>query len=176
MNVYTGIGSRDITREERESITEIATKLNNSGWLLYSGNAQGADITFQLASQGNYIAWLPFPGFNYKLFKPEYKKQVCELTEEAVNSVSRYHPAPDKLKSGHQLMMARNYHQVMGCPIKNLEASKLVVCCATPQGKSVRGGTGQAVRIAIDKGIPVINVRQNDWRGDLNAFFNSFYN
>jgi hypothetical protein len=168
MNIYTGIGSRDITYQEAQDIKEISSKLSNAGWTVYSGNAQGADIAFQLGSQGKYVTWLPFPGFNYQRFKPEYNKMVCDLSEEAKKSVSKYHPAPDKLKSGHQLMMARNYHQVMGCPQKSLAPSKLVICCATPQGNTCRGGTSQAVRVAIDKGIPWVNIRLPNWRSELN--------
>lgn len=45
MKSYAGIGSRDITPQEVLDIYKIANLLK--GYTLYSGNADGADISFQ---------------------------------------------------------------------------------------------------------------------------------
>ena len=54
---------------------------------------------------------------------------------------------------------ARNCYQVLG---KDLQSPSNFVLCWTPGG-AVTGGTGQALRIAIDRGIPVFNMGAPEW-------------
>lgn len=69
-----------------------------------------------------------------------------------------YHPSPANLTQGVRKIMARNYHQVMG--IDDYPPVSFVICCANYDENGVLGGTGQACRIAKDKGIPVYNLRE----------------
>ena len=48
---YTGVGSRNITSEERELIIEIAKFLGYKGFILRSGKANCADCAFALGSK-----------------------------------------------------------------------------------------------------------------------------
>ena len=44
---YAGIGSRDITNTEAVRIKTVAKQMARQNFILYSGNADGADIAFQ---------------------------------------------------------------------------------------------------------------------------------
>jgi len=58
--------------------------------------------------------------------------------------------------------MARNYRQIMG--VGKYPMVKCVICCANPTKDGVKGGTGQAVRIAKSISVPVFNVRDPMWK------------
>ena len=70
--------------------------------------------------------------------------------------------------------MARNYFQVHGDP-PHYPMVDFVVCCADrdlKDPKKVKGGTGQAVRMATKRGIPVFNIRYNRDRDRLLDYVN----
>lgn len=162
MRCYAGIGSRTLNHPEHEIIANIAKNLSQRGFWLYSGHADGADITFEKNSSSGVI-WLPWKGFNSKHdLLPEMKYRLVERTTETEESVNRFHPAPHTLSSGVRKLMMRNYHQIMGSV--EFPCVKFVVCCADPQDGGVKGGTGQAVRIANFHKIPVVNIRSSGWR------------
>lgn len=54
---------------------------------------------------------------------------------------------------GARKLQARNSHQVLGL---DLETPSEFIVCWTKNGKS-SGGTGQAIRIALDYGIPIFD-------------------
>ncbi len=158
MKAYTGIGSRTITQDEAERIAIIAECMSQAGLTLYSGNAEGADRTFQEASSSKFVAFIPWPGFG-----PTEKNGTYVVTGSdpaGMASVDQFHPRPQALTQGGRKLMARNYNQVMG--FQHLPKSEFVVCCADPADNkgNVKGGTGQAVRIALANGIPVFNIRK----------------
>ena len=161
IHTYAGIGSRDITDTENSTIVRLASLLQKRGYVLYSGNADGADIAFQYGCNGFGVSFLPWIGFNQHLHSKVIK--CHNITTDAYASVDMFHPAPEKLSKAARTLMARNYHQIHG--IYNLPRVDFVVCCATIKGDEVTGGTGQAVRIAKSLGIPVINLRDPLWEG-----------
>jgi hypothetical protein len=168
MIAYAGIGSRNITDRERNLLMKIAKELSKK-YILYSGNADGADIAFQEGSNGKCVVFVPWFYFNRE--KYDHEKAIFidpDITQENDESVQEFHPNADRLKPGARAMMRRNYHQVMGYEPHKLPKVKFVVCCAdtTPDG-GVKGGTGQAVRIAKSQGIPVINIRDMNWKEKL---------
>ena len=73
------------------------------------------------------------------------------------------HPSPNKLSDGGLDLMARNTFQVFG---KNLDTPVDFVLAWTSDGTD-KGGTGQAIRLAQGKGIPVINMFNDDWEAQL---------
>ena len=84
---YAGIGSRHITTKEKHIITKIADKLSNS-FILYSGNAEGSDITFQEGSQGQCVIMLPWKSFNENQFHGSYlDKCIVGDTPEGLASI-----------------------------------------------------------------------------------------
>jgi hypothetical protein len=160
---YAGIGSRDISDVESRLLTRIANYMSESGYVLYSGNADGSDIAFQRGCNGLGVAFLPWIGFNKELeSKVLYS---IKSTQDAYDSVKKYHPAPEKLGTGGTALMARNYHQIHG--IGELPLVDVVIYCASEGNGVVSGGTAQAVRIARDLGIPTINVRSKSFEGKI---------
>ena len=163
IKAYTGIGTRDSTDEDERNIKYISESLSEKGWTVYSGNAPGSDIAFQKYSSGNYVAWLPWKRFNYDEFDcKEGGALVVGHKLAGLKSIEKYHPNPSALKQGMRALMARNYYQIKGLGL--FPQSSFVVCCAVPTGNGVKGGTGQAVRIAQDLGLPIINIRQEGWK------------
>ena len=110
---------------------------------------------------------LPWKGFNKQGYNPADALGWFEVgqTPEGLESVSEYHPNPFGLSRGARSMMCRNYHQIHG--YGDLPMVSFVVCCADSSGLGVKGGTGQAVRIARDLDIPVINIREDRWQDKL---------
>jgi len=166
---YAGIGSREVTLGELVDIANISKTLAKMNFLLYSGNAPGADQAFQKGCDGKCVVYVPWDGFEINVFnyKTEaHKHFVMGRSEAGLAAINKYHPNPASLSTGGKALQARNWHQIAGVPPEFPQVS-LVVCCATPKGNGVEGGTGQAVRIANDLKIPVVNIRKDSWRADL---------
>lgn len=178
---YAGIGSRNITEVEEARIISIANILQLKGLTLYSGNANGSDIAFQKGSNGKCVIMLPWKGFNINEY--DYNKNAIdhiivnprnkEQHKEAYESVSKFHPKPESLTQASESFMARNFYQVNG--FGKYPKVSIVICCADPVNKkgNVKGGTGQAVRIALKWGIPVINLRDEGWFEKIKTYLNS---
>lgn len=163
ITAYAGIGSRTITKEERETIIKIANFLSELGYVCYSGNAVGSDDAFQEGSNKRCVSYVPWNGFNAHLTSSEIH---CPYINTAgFQSVDKFHPAPEKLNDKARRLMARNYHQVMG--IFGYPPVDFIVCCATPKGDFCDGGTAQALRIANHFNIPWINIRTENWKSEL---------
>lgn len=155
--IYAGIGSRETPPEVLELMTQLAGRLEQEGWLLRSGGAPGADSAFEVGVRDprNRAIYLPWPGFQGK--QPGggfFDAQRLPGWQEALATVEQYHPAPDRLSRGGRALMARNAMQVMG-PALNRPADLIVAW--TPEGR-VTGGTGQALRMALDQGIQIRNL------------------
>lgn len=131
-------------------MTEVARKLGNLGYTLYSGGADGADNAFEIGSPHKRI-FLPWDGFagrytdGASYIVPPYREDIVKL----------YHPAGDRLKPGALKLMSRNSYQVLG---PDLKSPVDFVVCWTKDGKA-SGGTGQAIRIAESLGIPIFNLK-----------------
>jgi hypothetical protein len=159
---YAGIGSRETPPEICDEMTKLAGILESScGYTLRSGNATGADQAFAsgvsdcLASAEIWLPWADFE-MRFRLNKkPNHLYRVLNPTRDkaALASVIKYHPKPEELTEKGCLFMARNFRQVIGID----EPNSSFIVCWTAEGK-VRGGTGQAMRIAKDFRIPIINM------------------
>ena len=167
MKSYAGIGSRNITDAERENIILVAKVMAKAGWLLYSGNADGADIAFQEGSDGKCVIMLPWLKFNQDKYDYTFSRDHFEVgeTKDGEKSVEKFHPNPSALKRGGKSLMCRNYHQIYG--YKHYPKVSVVICCANEKNGKVQGGTGQAVRIAQDSNIKIINIRASGWKDEL---------
>lgn len=169
MRAYAGIGSRKLSAPEQTVIYKLSAQLSHK-FVVYSGNANGADITFQRGSGSNCIVFLPYYKFNineYDAWKHSIDCFVVGESEEGIKAANELHPAPHNLNWKSMPMMARNYHQIMG--YKQYPIVEFVVCCADrDKHGNIIGGTGQACRIADREGIPVINIRDKNWNDELN--------
>jgi hypothetical protein len=164
MIYYTGIGSRETPEDVLVTIDLIAMYLGMAKkFTLRSGGADGADAAFEKgcdAIKGTKEIFLPWQGFNHN------ESPLFEIPEAAYPLTARYHPAWHNLKTPVRRLMARNAQQVLG---KNLDCPSAFVVCWTPDGctshetrSHATGGTGQAISIASESGIPVINLRNED--------------
>jgi hypothetical protein len=148
---YAGIGSRKTPLPVLVAMRAIGKDLAERGWLLRSGGALGADSAFEegcdvaSGSKEIFLPWIQFNGHTSVLHNPSL---------EAYRMAKEFHPAWDKLTTGAQKLMARNSHQVFGPDLNN--PVKMLICW-TPNG-SGEGGTGQAIRIAREFDIPVIDL------------------
>jgi hypothetical protein len=161
MLYYTGIGSREITPEETHKITVIASKLSKK-FVVYSGNAEGSDITFQLGSQGKCVIYLPWYSFNREVYNTNNSIAHFDVGDTTIGNeyARKYHKGYSSLTKGGKRMMCRNTHQVLG--YKDYPRTSFVVYCASLIGGVPKGGTAQAVKIAWALGIPTFNIRTNE--------------
>lgn len=157
--IYAGIGSRETPEPVQKLMFKIAGLLAKKGYVLRSGAANGADTAFELgcnALGGKKEIWLPWKGFNDHEDTGLYPNPGhFAKAEIALEHWSR-------LSQGAKRLHARNVGQVLG---SNLETPVDFVLCWTPDGAvdrsecgSKTGGTGTAIKLASDAGIPVINL------------------
>jgi hypothetical protein len=151
MSSYAGIGSRETPRKALKAIRELAEELSEQGHVCRSGGAPGADTAFLDASWPNHEIFLPWPGFENCA---DADATLIEPMRGAFEIAKKYHPAWHGLTQGGMRLHARNSHILLG---KDLTDPVDFVICWTPLGK-IAGGTGQGMRIALDRGIPIINL------------------
>lgn len=146
-NLYAGIGDVETPKEILDLMTLAAKAFADKGFTLRSGGAIGADVAFEKGC-----------GTNKQIFRA---KDCTEAANEAANEAakemtSKYHPAWDKCNDYARNLHGRNCQILLGRDVTNPEPVKFVLCW-TKDGKDT-GGTGQAIRIATDVGIPVYNL------------------
>ena len=163
---YAGVGSEDTPQDVLDNMTALAAELEKEGYVLRSGGAPGADTAF---SNGVSNAK------NKKIyFKEDIEHNIYGTAEQADKILEETHPAAQKLKPGTwaRQLLARDNYQVFG---DQLDSPAAFVICWTNDGvtsyeqtTATTGGTGQAIRVASRKGIPVINMKDSNWREKLN--------
>lgn len=157
--IYTGIGSRKTPPNILAMMAKIAHCLDENGFTLRSGGAEGADTAFDKWSLNKRL-YLPWQGWNGRYSHME------RPSEAAFEVASKLHPAWDKLSYTHRALHARNVHQVMG---DDLNTPSSFVLCWTPDGATGSttyhtGGTGQAIRTASAYRVPVYNLCKKEHR------------
>ena len=151
MKYYAGIGSRKTPPHILDLMTHVAKYMSNLDWVLRSGAAEGADTAFENGAGG----------------LKEIFTANSHIPQEAMDTVERYHPAPDYLTPYVKKLMARNAMQIFG---SNMNTPVSFVICWTPDGANgtskpttrVSGGTGQAIRIAAANNIDVLNLADEE--------------
>jgi ribA/ribD-fused uncharacterized protein len=168
---YAGIGARETPPAEIARMEAIGALLQRQGWTLRSGGAAGADSAFergadraaqeagQAARKEIYIPWNGFQGRSDR--EPGVVlASALPKAREALEMAKRFHPAWERLSDGARGLQSRNSHQLLG---RALDDRSGVVICWT-EGGAIKGGTGQALRIAHDLGVPVLNLGDPRWR------------
>lgn len=152
---YAGIGSRETPKPILEKMVKIAEYLESIGYTLNTGEADGADKAFRNSVKDKN---------NKNIFTASMSSPTTLAIAEEIHP--NWSAVGDKGRSFH----ARNTHQVFG---KNLDKPVDFVLMWTQDGKTgygknrPQGGTGQAVEMAVRKGIPVINLANPTWRQEL---------
>jgi hypothetical protein len=169
VKVYTGVGSRKTPVEIQDMMTRVAEDLGDDGWLLRSGGAGGADRAFEMGSDNVYgpkEIYLPWEGFSF--CRRNHTKPCQHLftigvnanwTAEATEIAKKLHPNWNALTVGGAACHIRNVMQVLGA---TLDKPADVVICWTPRGRT-EGGTATAIKLALEREIPVINLGGNYW-------------
>jgi hypothetical protein len=132
-----------------------------------SGGANGADTAFEQGKEtflptlpGSSLwkeIYLPWVGFNNN--PSELHPRNYPFTEQEMELSAQLHPAWDKCSPSAKLMHQRNLRQLIGCEAiagQQVVGSKFMVCWT--ESGAVKGGTGQAIRIASAFQIPIINL------------------
>lgn len=171
---YAGIGSRDTPRDVLSRINKLAQRLALLGFTLRSGGAKGADLAFEngsIKNNGNEEIYLPYQYFNHN------PSDLYEITPQALSLAEKYHPNWSSVTEKNRNYHARNSYQVLGF---NLDSPSLFIACWTEDGceqqsqRTIKtGGTGQAISIANDYGIPVFNLRNPDALSRMADFLKS---
>ena len=156
--IYAGIGARETPPAVLDLMTRLARQMELDGWLLRSGGARGADAAFEAGVQdpSKRAIYLPGASFNQRNAGPGGYVDSTRLPgwEQALATVEQYHPAPERLSPFARNLMARNAMQVMG---PSMDRPADLIVAYTPGG-AVVGGTGQALRMAGEIGIPIRNL------------------
>lgn len=151
--IYAGIGSRETPEEILSEFTSFADWLSQrSDFICATGGALGADTAFINGAEKVHN-WLPFTGYN------GYRSLMPDVNIESLAMAKKYHPNWKACGGGAMMMHARNCNIVLG---KDLNKPVKFILCWTKNGE-VTGGTGQALRIAEDFNIPVINLGSGNY-------------
>lgn len=146
---YAGIGSRETPDHVLDIMFKIGKSFASKGLLLRSGGAEGADIAFE---KGCDMA-----KGQKEIFYPTNNKGVIvseDVMQEAIILAGQVHPAWHRCSDYVQRLHARNCMQILG---KDLKTPADFVVCWTKDGGPT-GGTGQAIRLAMSKQIPIYNL------------------
>ena len=155
---YAGIGSLDTPEDVIASMQQLAGYLEDKGYTLQT---EEADRAFA-------------PGCEIKRLIPAADAGAKELTLDMAREI---HPAPWILPLSSKRLLARTALQIYGA---GLDTPVDFVLCWTKDGceteAALTAETGeprQAIAIAARKGIPVINLRNGNWRDKLKAAISS---
>lgn len=156
---YAGIGSRNTPDVILKKIRLFAKRLEELGYTVLSGGANGADSAFTDAVSRKEV-YLPWPNF---ADWPEQGLTQTKPHSDAFRVAACLHPYWSRLKDSAKALHARNSHQILG---EDLRSPVDFVLCWTPDGceserqrSAQTGGTGQAIALADRWGIPVINLK-----------------
>jgi hypothetical protein len=163
MKYYAGIGARDTPGSILARMNAIAKELSRSSFCLRSGGAKGADTAFEQGALHKQI-FLPWDGFNDHTTSDDH----YTVPPAVDHFTKKYHPKPNNLSKMGWMFMSRNAYQVLG---PNLDDPVEFIICWTKDGKA-SGGTGQALRIASDYGVPVFNLKNVNASADLATYLN----
>lgn len=151
--VYAGIGSRATPRAVLDSMTVMAAWLARRGWHLHSGGAAGADSAFAAgAPAGTLTLFLPWPGYRGNS-GPDCRTLGADRTRRCLAIAAGLHPAWRRCSPAARKLHARNVSILAADTDAPVDA-----VVAWTIGGAVRGGTGMGIRIARDRGIPVLNL------------------
>lgn len=166
---YAGIGARSTPPEMLNLMTEIAESLGKQNYVLRSGGAKGADTAFYEGARriaAPYKIYLPsqsFNGFRANLSQGFMDASKSPNWSKAMETVTKYHPAPERLSPFAKALQARNAYQMLGA---TMDSPASMVVAWTPRGE-ITGGTGQALRMAKDYGIPTYNLALEKERSQI---------
>lgn len=139
MRHYAGVGSRQTPVGIQRLITLSANLLEDAGFILRSGGAEGADAAFERGVRDPSNKEIFYAG---------------DSTPEAEKIAGKIHPNWDAVRGVSRRLHGRNVFQVLG---RDLISPSRFVVCWTKDGQKV-GGTRTAIVLAENYRIPVYNL------------------
>ncbi len=155
--IIAGIGSKETPEEVCSEMNVIGAWCKEHHITIRSGHAPGADQAFETAEE-YCVAYIPWLGFE-KAFVSNATLVLYQRNQATVDLARKYHPKYDYLSFGTKKLMERNIWQVLGEDLKT--PAKAIVCWT--KGAKLVGGTSQALRVAKDYNIPVINMALEEY-------------
>jgi hypothetical protein len=163
---YTGTGDPQTPYHICKLMEEIAQALSDAGYTLRSGHGPGADQAFEAGAEENAQIFLPWPQFEKRNPIHADAFKLLQYTTEARRMAAAAHPFWSKLKDSTKDLITRDYHEILGV---NLDRPSDFMICWTRDGAISgaetghgTGGTGQAIRIAEQHGVPIYNLGRAD--------------
>lgn len=171
---FTGIGSTEVTEDEFSLMKMLASVISVTFRIgVRSGRAPGSDQAFQagveysnhkcslnnlpLAPLEIYLPWRKFEIDNPNTSKDN---SIWEMDhyDKASEICSTIHPIFDRLTDAQRKFHVRNVYQTLG---KDLNSPSLFVLYCADEDKHglPKGGTRTATKLAVDRNIPVLNIR-----------------
>ncbi|MXW20149.1 MAG: hypothetical protein F4Z95_05040 [Gammaproteobacteria bacterium] len=152
---YAGIGARATPKPVLADMATIAAWLARNGWRLASGGARGADAAFAAGAPAvQRTLYLPWAGYNGHAGTTDCRAPSPSELAAWMNVAAHFHPAWRRCSPAVRKLHARNAAILLG---PGLDGPVDAVVAWTPEGGTV-GGTGLALRIAAERGIPVLNL------------------
>jgi hypothetical protein len=149
---YAGIGSRSTPNDVLAKMTQVASELEDLGFILRSGGAAGADFAFACGVHNSA---------NKEIMLPR------DATSAARELASHFHPVWPSLSDYVKNLHGRNSQIILG---RDLDQPSEFVLCWTPI-PVLRGGTKMGIDIARDRHIPIFNFfsteEEEHWNGFL---------
>jgi hypothetical protein len=165
-HVYAGVGSRGTPVEVLALMEALAERLAGERWLLRTGLSPGADEAFYrgaLLGGGEVELYLPWAGFQAGARLAGEGSRVRELAQPSAGACELarlFHAGWQQLDRPQRRLLARDAHEVLGADLDT--PAQLLVCWTADGSLDGEGlyddGTGQALRIAREHGVPVLNL------------------
>lgn len=162
---YAGIGSRQTPACVLTRMTQVAMVLDERGYVLRSGGADGADTAFEVGARpSRRQIFLPWKNFN------DNHSPLCFgadglASDKAMEMAAQFHPFWHRLSEGARKLHARNCFQVLGPKLD--DPVEFIICWT--EGGTQTGGTAQALRIAHRYPIYVCNLGAPGGDDDLTS-------
>lgn len=172
--LYGGIGPRKTPLTVLPIMSEIASQLAGTQWLLRSGHGKGADQAFGVGAPTNLKEiYLPNAGFNQAPHYDCYK--VVDDNHPAAERIhaiaAMHHDKYWNMRPQFQNLMNRNVNIILGEHADH--PVDMVIYWQSEEGAAdYFGGTNHSLRIAKTFNIPTFNIRLDDELEALVAFVN----
>ena len=171
---YAGIGSRRTPDAVLAAMADLAETLGRAGCVLSTGGADGADRAFEsgaLRTDAPVTVHAPWSGYNGYRPGRESESDIdvrvpgpthAVRDEPYADLARRHHPAWERCGRGARALFVRNVAILSGAlGADGAALPVLAVVAYTPNGLPTgrdAGGTGHALRVAGELGIPAVNV------------------
>lgn len=135
---WTGVGSRKTPKELKEKFMKISRYLEQLGFILRTGDADGADYFFRSG---------------VKSLKNKIIYTAKDANPQSMEIASKIHPAWHNCSDYAKKLHGRNCFQVLG---EDFNSKSEFLLCWTKNGE-ITGGTATAINLANQNKITVFN-------------------